>query len=62
MMKETKIKIDAQAKKMLAVFNCNALHAVERLNLVMGDQFIDLNRTANPVCFHLVRIISQNQK
>jgi hypothetical protein len=62
MMKETKIKIDAQAKKMLVVFYCNALHTAERLNLVMGDQFIDLNRTTNPVCFHLVRIINQNQK
>ena len=45
MMKDTRIKINAQAKKMLAVFYCNALHTVERLNLVMGGQFIDLNRT-----------------
>jgi len=43
MMKETRIKIDAQAKKMLAFFYCNALHTAARLNLVMGDQFIDLN-------------------
>ena len=36
MMKETKIKIDAQAKKMLAVFYCNALHTAEKIELSNG--------------------------